>query len=156
MYIFMYCELQRTLNSVRSCFELSWIGYSHPSFSMVSNSGPRKYTCSLFVSCFSLFHILPWLSNATACFNPDGTEVLRDDYQPCKTGQHSMCCAINRLTPNVNVCRPDGLCIQNDTGTVYREFCSDPTWKDPACVPLCIKGYCMMLLRLKRYNTNIR
>jgi hypothetical protein len=54
-----------------------------------------------------------------------------------------MCCATNR--PNTvyqNKCRPDDLCVEGQTENLWRESCTDPTWKDPACLPLCISGIC--------------
>jgi hypothetical protein len=77
-------------------------------------------------------------SFSTQCYRPDGSEP-DSDYQPCHTGGHSMCCATNRVA-SVNKCRPDDLCFQEDLQEVWRESCTDPTWKDPACLHLCVDG----------------
>ncbi|KAL8861908.1 MAG: hypothetical protein Q9178_001777 [Gyalolechia marmorata] len=48
-----------------------------------------------------------------------------------------MCCGTNnRAVPDTP--RKDGLC-QNGV-TIWRESCTDPTWKSPSCVKLCIDG----------------
>ncbi|KAL8885102.1 MAG: hypothetical protein Q9215_006987 [Flavoplaca cf. flavocitrina] len=91
-------------------------------------------------------HIVAFAS--ANCFLPNGTDrnsILWDshgiDYQPSGYGSPSddfqMCCATNnRETPDVP--RKDGLC--NDLAGIWRESCTDPTWKSPSCVKLCIDG----------------
>lgn len=83
---------------------------------------------------------------AQTCYNPDGT-ANGADYQPCNSGKVSMCCATNRANrTDLNICRSDGLCLESGTSTypgkniIWREGCTDPTWKDPACLQLCVQG----------------
>ncbi|KAF2673290.1 hypothetical protein BT63DRAFT_421454 [Microthyrium microscopicum] len=77
------------------------------------------------------------------CYHPDGSSA-NTDYQPCHQGRVSMCCAIGRAVsdPAYNKCRPDDLCMEKGRaiGNVYRESCTDPTWKDPHCLQLCSSG----------------
>ena len=93
----------------------------------------------------TLSHIVALVS--ADCFLPNSTDrnLLWDsqgsDYQPSGIGSSiddfQMCCATNnRAVPNTP--RKDGLC-QNG-GTIWRESCTDPTWKSPSCVKLCIDG----------------
>lgn len=78
-----------------------------------------------------------------ACYYPNGYNMATGegawaDYRPCDTrGEHSTCCA------RWDVCRSDGLCFNNATGhDVWRSGCTDPTWKSPSCVKLCLNGTC--------------
>jgi hypothetical protein len=79
------------------------------------------------------------------CYMPNGT-ANTPDYQPCHTGRVSMCCATNRNNSYTNICRSDDLCIETGTtefpgsNHIWREGCTDPTWKDPACLKLCVSG----------------
>jgi hypothetical protein len=73
--------------------------------------------------------------STASCYRPDGSPV-GTDYQPCNKDQQSMCCATNRYNLHKNVCRPDNLCYDLTTGQIWRELCTDPTWKDPACLRL--------------------
>ncbi|KAM7218995.1 hypothetical protein V8F06_005587 [Rhypophila decipiens] len=75
-----------------------------------------------------------------ACYRPDGVDrnalpwIKDNDYQPCnKGGGHSMCCS----TQSFDTCRPNGLCYNEGAKLLWRESCTDPTWKDPACIKLC-------------------
>ena len=81
---------------------------------------------------------------AAACYWPDGTQNYDVSYQPCHSDRPSMCCATNR-SYYVNYCLDSGLCNQPTEGEVWREQCSDPTWKDPACLHLCTKGNSTLL-----------
>ncbi|CAI4213252.1 unnamed protein product [Parascedosporium putredinis] len=45
----------------------------------------------------------------------------------------SMCCNVG----TGDVCRDNGLCFNPSVEHLWRESCTDPTWKDPACVKLC-------------------
>lgn len=101
-----------------------------------------------------LWHILTLVS--ANCYLPNGTDrnsILWDshgiDYQPSGFGSSldgfQMCCATNnRATPDMP--RKDGLCQSPDT--IWRESCTDPTWKSPSCVKLCIDGISMSSLIL--------
>ena len=82
---------------------------------------------------------------AAACYYSNGTDVTKfnpanKSYQPCNvTAPASMCCRIN-LDPGTpqDHCRPDGLCDSPDNEYLWRESCSDPTWKSPHCQKLCL------------------
>lgn len=101
------------------------------------------YSLSLTISL-----LLLWVSRTVSvqCYNPNGTPV-NPDYQPCHSGQQSMCCASNRTGTGINVCRPDNLCDDADISTVWRQSCTDPTWKDPSCIQLCNNGFAAGLVR---------
>ncbi|KAL9037450.1 MAG: hypothetical protein Q9180_003707, partial [Flavoplaca navasiana] len=108
-----------------------------------SPSGQRN---RLVATTIFLLHIVAFAS--ANCFLPNGTDrntILWDshgiDYQPSGYGSPAddfqMCCATNnRETPDLP--RKDGLC--NDPIGIWRESCTDPTWKSPSCVKLCIDG----------------
>jgi hypothetical protein len=76
---------------------------------------------------------------AAICYHPDGTSA-ESRYAPCNSGKVSMCCATNEDIDVKNICRPDGLCAEGTTNFIWRESCSDPTWKDPNCLQLCTSG----------------
>ena len=66
-----------------------------------------------------------------------------------------MCCATNTSTiplENIDTCNSDGLCIPDDNNGVWRKLCTDPTWKDPACVKLCITGDGMDISQLEKFE----
>src|SRR5438046_3498409 len=84
------------------------------------------------------------------CYWPDGSLNADSASKPCNAikGQVSMCCATNR-TSDADTCLANGLC-QNispngqNTGydlLLWRESCSDPTWKSPYCLNLCTQGH---------------
>ncbi|KAL8784137.1 MAG: hypothetical protein Q9195_009161 [Heterodermia aff. obscurata] len=85
-------------------------------------------------------------STATAaCYYQNGTDVTKfnpanKSYQPCNvTAQASMCCRINLDAGSPkDHCRPDGLCDSPNHEFLWRESCSDPTWKSPHCQKLCL------------------
>jgi hypothetical protein len=97
---------------------------------------PLASTCA--VLAFVLFQ-----QGRAQCYHPDGSAAT-SDYQPCHAGRQSMCCAINRSDGYVNRCRPDDLCLEINTGVIWRESCTDPTWQDPACLQLCTSGLCAL------------
>lgn len=89
----------------------------------------------------------------TKCYLPDGTDsnVLYHSTanQPCNSGnEFGMCCAINRVNPDV--CRSDGLCQSRDDGNVWRDGCTDPSWKSSNCIKLCNRGIGMGYIIPKR------
>ncbi|KAG6999480.1 hypothetical protein G7Y79_00034g069030 [Physcia stellaris] len=49
-----------------------------------------------------------------------------------------MCCATRRVD-FPDECSPDGLC--RNGGDIYRDDCTDPTWKSTGCVQLCTTGF---------------
>ena len=78
---------------------------------------------------------------AANCYHPDGQMFTYEGYAPCKPtipGGASMCCATNRVN-FPDECSPDGLC--RNGGDIYRDDCTDPTWKSPGCLQLCIAGF---------------
>ena len=83
------------------------------------------------------------------CYHPDGS-AAPVAYQPCNTAaNNSMCCATNRSS-FVNECRPDGLCKQLDQGYIWRESCTDPTWKAKECLHLCDTGTGMICIASRK------
>jgi hypothetical protein len=80
------------------------------------------------------------ISRAAQCYHPDGSTAT-SDYQPCNPSGRGMCCATNRNNAFINKCRPDSLCLEEATGNIWRLSCTDPTWKDAACLQLCTQGY---------------
>ncbi|KAF2794846.1 hypothetical protein K505DRAFT_336583 [Melanomma pulvis-pyrius CBS 109.77] len=87
--------------------------------------------------------LLLWLLASRAhagCFRPNGTSRNDpsgpDTYLPCSSSTtHSMCCRTGSPSGN-DVCRNDGLCKNGDL--IWRESCTDRTWKADACIKLCI------------------
>ena len=77
----------------------------------------------------------------TACYYPNGTEKTDGDQAPCNgtDGIASMCCNLVNTT-TAGHCTADGLCIPYSNDQLWRGPCTDRTWKDPACLPLCIDG----------------
>ncbi|KAL8846924.1 MAG: hypothetical protein Q9221_008012 [Calogaya cf. arnoldii] len=111
-------------------------------------AGLASRRISLVATTTILLHFLTTSVSAN-CFLPNGTDrntILWDshgiDYQPSGFGSSlddfQMCCATNnRDSPDTP--RKDGLC-QSADGAIWRESCTDPTWKSPSCVKLCIEG----------------
>lgn len=77
---------------------------------------------------------------AVSCYHPNGDPVIDSDYHPCNPAAPdtvSSCCATSRsLFPDI--CLPNGLCGNGDD--VFRDSCTDPTWKSPLCPQLCTAG----------------
>ncbi|KAI4176690.1 MAG: hypothetical protein LQ346_007842 [Caloplaca aetnensis] len=93
----------------------------------------------------TLSHLVALVS--ANCFLPNSTDrntiwdAHGSDYQPIgfgsSTDNFQMCCATNgRAVPDIP--RKDGLCQNNIA--IWRESCTDPTWKSPSCIKLCIDG----------------
>lgn len=78
------------------------------------------------------------------CYYPNGTAAFSGDQFPCNaaSGVESMCCSTsyqgNMSEPDR--CTKDGLCDSSNNYGVSRATCTDPTWKDPACLNLCTSG----------------
>ncbi len=66
------------------------------------------------------------------CYWPDGS-LASTDYAPCNYGVTSMCCD----TANNDTCTPEGLCLY-EKSSYNRDACTDPTWKSPICLGLCL------------------
>lgn len=86
-----------------------------------------------------------------ACYTPAGRNInaannLPDGalYAPCNiSAPVSMCCAIGVNRTYQDVCIDGGLChnaFYGNRDQYWRESCTDPTWKDPACVKLFVNG----------------
>ncbi|KAK6530391.1 hypothetical protein TWF694_003746 [Orbilia ellipsospora] len=114
---------------------------------MACNTAPLLFSSVLYFGLLAIqFLQVAFADPKPVCYFPDGT--LRDslDYVPCNNiqGQYSMCCATaNR--GGIDTCLPSGLCagpvIQDkNTQPLWRESCSDPTWKSPKCVKICMFG----------------
>lgn len=75
------------------------------------------------------------------CYNYDGT-ASTSAFKACNGTGVSMCCQLGASDDNGDVCGSGstfGLC--GVTGSeLTRESCTDPTWKDPACLKLCVTG----------------
>src|ERR1700753_2648396 len=93
-----------------------------------------------------LYFTLTFSRALEQCYNPDGTPAS-SQYQPCSSGRPSMCCALNRTSSLINVCRSDNLCADVDNNTLWRESCTDQTWENPACLKLCVEGHAQGLVR---------
>ncbi|ERF76034.1 hypothetical protein EPUS_01367 [Endocarpon pusillum Z07020] len=111
-------------------------------------ASPSKPYCNIILLLSPFLSLLPAHCSA-GCFTPNGTNIngfngYEDDaiYAPCKNGTSaSMCCAIGPLRGSPDNCFEDGsgLCYNKNVGPYvhfWRESCTDPTWRDPACVEL--------------------
>ena len=87
----------------------------------------------------SYFSIFFWSLAHAKCYFPNGKEMSMPGviFFECDSSsqEHTMCCGKG------DECRPDGLCDSNWYGQVFRNGCSDPTWKSPSCVKLCDSGF---------------
>lgn len=78
---------------------------------------------------------------AVQCYHPDGAPITDPDYIPCKPENAaigSSCCALKRIS-YPDRCLPTGLCGNGDD--VFRDSCTDKTWKSPLCPQLCTFGF---------------
>lgn len=123
--------------------------FCSPSFSLFFDYNIRlvndNITVMLPTTAFVSLSLLLRAIHASTCYWPDGQANPNLSYLPCNDGAVSMCCATNRTIPTVNSCRPDGTCLEESTQTVWRESCTDPTWKDPKCLKLCYTGICKLV-----------
>lgn len=100
----------------------------------------RSATQRLFATVILLTLASTALAAADAtCYYPNGTESYDNTgvmpYTPCNTrAKHSMCCRSN----STDTCRSDGLCDSSWDGNIWRDFCTDPTWRAPECLKLCL------------------
>lgn len=95
-----------------------------------------------FLPCFFFEIFCPLVRGA--CYYPNGTDMnefydfpVKANYSPCNfSSEHVMCCA------QWDSCRSDGLCFnkQDSNKEVWRDGCTDPTWKSPSCIKLCLDG----------------
>lgn len=179
-----FCELTQIMPLVLSPNTLVRLPWTDPSVAPgadIKPSSTKYIKISLFSLCISLRPVaMPFypsffkvfitltpsvlfsLVSASTCYFPNGTAILDDTYQPCRSNTtYSMCCALkNRISYTTDQCMPSGLCFNsclqdgscNDSdgsGTYWRESCTDPTWNSPSC----LKGVCtnssVRLLNLK-------
>ena len=100
------------------------------------NSFTKMYISHILILSIHLF-----LHTSATCFYPNGSADAVGNQGPCNTSGHSMCCLLHpRANENADVCRSDGLCIPSTNSQIFRDTCTDPTWKDPACLRLCLTG----------------
>ncbi|KAI1079080.1 hypothetical protein F5B20DRAFT_581497 [Whalleya microplaca] len=85
---------------------------------------------------------------ATTCYRPDGSAV-DSTYRACNgTAEYSMCCHTGVVLANGDPYNGGDACgsgasygLCGITGTqLWRESCTDPTWKSSACLKLCADG----------------
>ncbi|KAK4160570.1 hypothetical protein QBC43DRAFT_359278 [Cladorrhinum sp. PSN259] len=102
--------------------------------------------CLLFISQVYSDHPKP---DEPTCYAPDGKTIADPSlFAPCnrlgitQAGVHSSCCQLNGNSTlsegpssSRDLCAITGLCLNN--GVVRRGFCTDPSWKSPACVRVC-------------------
>ncbi|KAF2489012.1 hypothetical protein BU16DRAFT_600653 [Lophium mytilinum] len=75
---------------------------------------------------------------SSACYFPDGSNT-NAAFVPCnqtaiEEGKHTSCCAPG------DMCFTNGICKANNPNQLnwnWRDACTDPTWKDPACPNYC-------------------
>ncbi|KAI4216010.1 MAG: hypothetical protein LQ351_001506 [Letrouitia transgressa] len=83
------------------------------------------------------FSVLVNAASPQKCYYSNGTAAVTEPewpVTPCNPEQPvSMCCQ----NTTYEVCRPDGLCDGSDN-QIWRESCTDPTWKSPRCIKLCL------------------
>lgn len=109
----------------------------------------------------ALFTLLIASTSAT-CYYPNGTDVTTSgiaftSYAPCNaSAEASMCCRIN-VTAGDH-CRSDGLCDSPDYRYLWRESCTDPTWKSPHCQKLCLNydGKSSLIVRRREEKSACR
>ncbi|KAI1340432.1 hypothetical protein F5Y15DRAFT_58224 [Xylariaceae sp. FL0016] len=77
-----------------------------------------------------------------ACYAPDGVTLANNEtVVPCnklgitQAGVHSSCCRLDGEAEDRDVCTTSGLCLNN--GVIIREYCTDKTWTNAACVNVC-------------------
>ncbi|KAF4120084.1 hypothetical protein GMORB2_3495 [Geosmithia morbida] len=77
-----------------------------------------------------------------SCFAPDGKTLADNEtYVPCnklgiqQDGIESSCCRLDGKADERDLCAATGLCLNG--GVLFRGYCTDKTWKNPACVDVC-------------------
>ena len=86
------------------------------------------------------------------CYLPNGTALpLSSAYEPCIATENvfSMCCVLNVTAlealgfteARLDTCLPNGMCqAPASVGGFARDMCTDPTWKSPNCLNICVGG----------------
>ncbi|KAI0809960.1 hypothetical protein GGR55DRAFT_146769 [Xylaria sp. FL0064] len=79
------------------------------------------------------------------CWAPDGKTLADNEtVVPCnklgiqQEGVYSSCCRLDGDAKQRDYCTTSGLCLSTLDGVLRREYCTDATWKSPACVNVCI------------------
>ncbi|KAI1818096.1 hypothetical protein GGS20DRAFT_389503 [Poronia punctata] len=78
------------------------------------------------------------------CWAPDGITLADNEtVVPCnklgiqQNGVHSSCCRLDGDARQRDFCTTAGLCLNTHDSALRREYCTDKTWKSPACVNIC-------------------
>ena len=69
------------------------------------------------------------------CYFPDGsidTAGYICNTAAAETGGVSACCVHD------DACYESGTCFQDWSGVMYRQSCTDPSWRDPKCPQMCL------------------
>ena len=84
---------------------------------------------------FFICYFLTPVHSQRPCYYPDGT--LAPDHRPCLPSQvHSACCAVNN-PQGPDYCLSSGLCLGRGYGFMWRNSCTDITWRHMACPSYC-------------------
>ncbi|RYC62588.1 hypothetical protein CHU98_g3626 [Xylaria longipes] len=75
------------------------------------------------------------------CWAPDGKTLADNEtVVPCnklgiqQEGVYSSCCRLDGDANQRDYCTTSGLCLSTFDGVLRREYCTDKTWKSPACI----------------------
>ncbi|KAI0505583.1 hypothetical protein F5B22DRAFT_627014 [Xylaria bambusicola] len=84
------------------------------------------------------------LAAEVQCWAPDGMTLADNEtVVPCnklgiqQDGVYSSCCRLDGDPKQRDYCTTSGLCLSTLDNVLRREFCTDKTWKSPACVNVC-------------------
>lgn len=101
------------------------------------------YTQSLLLVFVALFPVSFCDAAETKCYNFDGTPADAS-FKPCNgTAGVSMCCQLGEASNGGDTCGSGssyGLCVTGLGSQLWRRSCTDSSWRDPRCLPLCIAG----------------
>ena len=91
-----------------------------------------------------MIYTLLSLRVSAECFCPNDTaDSTGTSFAPCKPSGPSMCCQTNTSHATSDTRMSDEFCIPLDNNNIWRKTCTDPTWKDPACINLYTPGKSM-------------
>ncbi|KAI1314154.1 hypothetical protein F5Y03DRAFT_4533 [Xylaria venustula] len=86
----------------------------------------------------------PALADEVQCWAPDGKTLADNEtVVPCnklgiqQQGVYSSCCRLDGDASQRDYCTTSGLCLSTFDTVLRREYCTDKTWKSPACVNVC-------------------
>lgn len=84
------------------------------------------------------------VADEVRCWAPDGkTQADNETVVPCnklgiqQDGVHSSCCRLDGDLAQRDYCTTTGLCLSTLDNVPRREYCTDKTWKSPACINVC-------------------